>query len=364
MRLRKNKRSNHWKAIISKEIATVFAIVWYIKVELLRTKQLPPYITYTQIDKVPELRRDVHQQASSIYSRLYRSNDKASKFHVADTKQKNLDGKVGTISSYDTDKSCYIVQVSDNKQGNSINSTELALSPEYMEPCSYAKLGSVASSAAYDSCQVNIKNHFASTFPHAPPSLTFWPCVFSEIGGHSHTPHMEGENERTKLMTMLEKKEIIVNSEAKQLQEQQLELEKGLSKMYSTRQPVQKRPRTIIQQKKNRQSASCNEQIECVWKARMQYAISKHGQKRDYSREKKDDEYMFTFPFATADNSLHSCCTDLKEFCNESEGNDIPDSFYGQNHFAASIIVDETSIKSVRPGYNMDNDMMDFGLSW
>ena len=250
MQLRKNKRSNHWKAIISKEIATVFAIVWYIKVELLRTKQLPPYITYTQIDKVPELRRDVHQQASSIYSRLYRSNDKASKFHVADTKQKNLDGKVGTISSYDTDKSCYIVQVSDNKQGNSINSTELYLLPEYMEPFSHTMLSSVTSSAAYDSCQVNIKNHFASTFPHAPPSLTFWPCVFSEIGGHSHTPHMEGDNERTKLMKMLEKKEIIVNSEAKQLQEQQLELEKGLSKMYSTRQPVQKRPRTIIQQKK------------------------------------------------------------------------------------------------------------------
>ena len=45
---------------------------------------------------------------------------------------------------------------------------------------------------------------------------------------------------------------------------------------------------------------------------------------------------MFTFPFVTVDNSLHSCCTDLKELCNESEGNDIPDSFYGQNHFAAS----------------------------
>ena len=119
-----------------------------------------------------------------------------------------------------------------------------------MEPCSYTMVGSVTSSATCDSCQVNIKNHFASTFPHAPPSLTFWPCVFSEIGGHSHTPHMEGENERTKLMTMLEKKEIIVNSEAKQLQEQQLELEKGLSKMYSTRQPVQKRPRTITRQKK------------------------------------------------------------------------------------------------------------------
>ena len=79
---------------------------------------------------------------------------------------------------------------------------------------------------------------------------------------------------------------------------------------------------------------------------------------------KKNDGHMFTFPFVTVDNSLHSCCTDLKEFCNEPEGNDIPDSFYGQNHFAPSIIIDETSIKSVRNGYNMDNNMMDFGLSW
>ena len=114
MQSRKNKRSNHWKPIIAKEIATVLAIMWYIKVELFRTKQLPPYITYNNIDQIPPLRRDVRQQASCIYSRLYRKNDKASKFFIADTGQKNLDGKVGTISSYDAAKCCYIVQVGDN----------------------------------------------------------------------------------------------------------------------------------------------------------------------------------------------------------------------------------------------------------
>ena len=205
MQSRKNKRSNHWKPIIAKEIATVLAIVWYIKLELLRTKQLPHYITYTGIDKVPQLSMDIYKQASSVYSRLYRKDDKASKFFIADTGQRNLDGKVGTISSYNTVKCCYIVQVSDKNHRNSIASTELCLSPVHMEPFSWTTVGTHTSSAAYDSCQVNIKNHFASSFPHASPSVTFWPCVFSEIGGHSHSPHTEGENQQNKLMIMLKK---------------------------------------------------------------------------------------------------------------------------------------------------------------
>ena len=149
------------------------------------------------------------------------------------------------ISSYDTIKCCYIVQVSDNNHRNSISSTELFLSPENMEPFSWTMIATHTSSAACDSYQVNIKNHFASSFPHASPSVTFWSCVFSEIGGHSQSPHMEGENQRSKLMSMLEKKEQIADSEAKKVQDQQLEFKKGFSKMCLTRQPAQNRPRTI-----------------------------------------------------------------------------------------------------------------------
>lgn len=203
---RKGRRLNHWKALIAKEIATVLAIIWYIKVKLLRTKQLLHYITYGGIDKVPLLMTVIHKQASFVYSHLYRKDDKASKCFIADTGEKNLDGKVGTISSYDTIKCCYIVQVSDNNHRNSISSTELFLLPENMEPFSWTTIATHTSSAACDLCQVNIKNHFASSFPHASPSVTFWPCVLSEIGGHSQSPHTEGENQRNKLMSMLEKK--------------------------------------------------------------------------------------------------------------------------------------------------------------
>ena len=100
---RKGRRLNHWKAIIAKEITTVLAIVWYIKVELLRTKQLPHYITYGTIDRAPPLMTDIHKQASFVYSHLYRKDDNASKCVIADT-EKNIDGKVGMISSYDTIK--------------------------------------------------------------------------------------------------------------------------------------------------------------------------------------------------------------------------------------------------------------------
>ena len=83
-----------------------------------------------------------------------------------------------------------------------------------MEPFSWTMIVTHTSSVARDLCQVNVKNYFVSGFPHASPSVAFWPCVFSEIGGHSQSPHTEGENQRSKLMSMLEKKEQIADSEA------------------------------------------------------------------------------------------------------------------------------------------------------
>ena len=189
--------------------------------------------------------------------------------------EKFLDGKVGMISSYDTIKCYYIVQVSNNNHRNSISSTELFLSPENMEPFSWTTIATHTSSAACDSCQVNIKNHFASSFPHASPSVTFWSCVFSEIGGHSQSPHTEGENQRSKLMSMLEKKERIADSEAKKVRDHQLEFEKGFSKMCSTRQPAQNRPRTITRQKPKKLNPSLNLQIKSFWKQKSSMLLQK-----------------------------------------------------------------------------------------
>ena len=117
-------------------------------------------------------------------------------------------------------------------------------------------------------------------------------------------------------------------------------------------------------EKKNNLKPSRLLQIKSVWEAKIKHIISKVGQKRDHCCDRKEHEHMFTFPFTTVDNSLHSLCTNLKDFSNHLQDDDIHDAVYSQNKFAPSIIIDANSVKSVSPGCDMDNDMMDFGLSW
>ena len=90
-----------------KELALVQVIVWYIKVELLRTKQVPTYLTYSQMDRVPSLKLDIEKQASSVYSTMYRHDDGIKNFLFADTSNNHLNGKVGVITNYDASTSCY-----------------------------------------------------------------------------------------------------------------------------------------------------------------------------------------------------------------------------------------------------------------
>ena len=238
--------------IISKEVTIVLAIVWYIKIELLRCKQLPSYITYTNMDLVPKLKADIQKQASLVYSNIYRKDDKVNKFFMVDTGRNDLDGKVGMISSYDAIRCCYVAHVRKTSQWDSSVLMELSVSPENMEPHTKVRTSTYCPTAVCDSCQIKLENHFTSSIATEPPTITFWPCVFSEIGGLSQCPHTGGKYQRDKLVSMLNEREKNANEKANQLHTQQLELEKGLSKMYSTRQPVQKRPRSSIQRKKIR----------------------------------------------------------------------------------------------------------------
>lgn len=60
---RKLGRLNYWKPFIAKEVAIVLGIAWYIKLDLLRIKQLPQYITHTTIDRMHRLNVDIQNQA-------------------------------------------------------------------------------------------------------------------------------------------------------------------------------------------------------------------------------------------------------------------------------------------------------------
>ena len=108
---RKISRSNYWAPVLARESSIVLAIAWYIGIELLRTKQLPQYINHTGINRVPCLRADIQKQAAGVHTNLFRKDDIVNKFYVADTGRKNLDGKVGLITSYGLVKCCFVTRI-------------------------------------------------------------------------------------------------------------------------------------------------------------------------------------------------------------------------------------------------------------
>ena len=73
---------------------------------------------------------------------------------------------------------------------------------------------------------------------------------------------------------------------------------------------------------------------------------------------------MFTYPFRTVDNSLHCSSEGLAEFNHHLGKEGLNDAVHGSNNIASSIIIGEESVSSVIPGHYMDNDMMNFCVSW
>ena len=241
---RKLSRSNFWKSIIAKELSIILAIVWYIKVDLLRTKQLPPYVTFSRIDMIPTLKRDIEQQATKVFADHFRNKRNAIKFHVQDTSHKHLDGKEGVILCYDQRHCRYLTEVSDRNQRTKSGTSQELLSPENMEPCDWERVKRKGQypSISMDGFPITLSNHF--TRPTiALPTVMFWPSVFTEIGGISGCPYRGGQLERDRLIKLIDEKEAMEEEKRKKIQEQQMELEKGLARLYSTRTPIESRPR-------------------------------------------------------------------------------------------------------------------------
>ena len=73
---------------------------------------------------------------------------------------------------------------------------------------------------------------------------------------------------------------------------------------------------------------------------------------------------MFTYPFSTVDNSLHYSCIGLPEVSHYMGTESLNDAVYRTNDIASSIIVDGSSVSCVTSGLEMDDNIMNFCLSW
>ena len=357
---RKYARTHHWKPLIVKELTSVQVIVWYIMVELLRTKQVPPYLTYSRMHMVPSLKSDIEKQASSVYSTMYRHDDNINKFLFADTNDDQLDGKVGVISYYDASTSCYQAKLC---QSTDVSVENIPVLTENMEPHRKICTSTYVPVACKESFQVSIQNHFPS-FRDTTPSVVFRSDVFRSIGGLTRRPDRGGNGAVERLIKLIEEREAKENEELEKVRLQSVELEKNLSRLHSTRLPMEQRPRKKIRDRRKMPKESIMVQIRSVWKAKIQHYVSQQVSNNFTHCDYREEDHLFTYPFTTSDNSLHSCSDGLSEFSELRKKSVFPDAVYVKENLVRRTVIDATSVRSLAPGQNVTEDVMDFCLSW
>ena len=105
--------------------------------------------------------------------------------------------------------------------------------------------------------------------------------------------------------------------------------------------------------------------MKSVWKAKIEHIASRGNDFEGVDGGDSDVcEHMFTHPFRTVDNSLHQSCVGLLEFSHCMEPECLNDAVHGTNDVALSAITDGNSISSVTPGREVDDNIINFCVSW
>ena len=216
---RKINRAHYWAPVIARERSIVLAIAWYIGVELLRTRQLPQYMTYTGIHRVPNLRADIQKQASKVYTDIFRTDDIVNKFYVADTGHNHLNGKIGVITLYDMAKCCYVARIGTTCHTRDYDITEISLSPENMHPYQQVHTPTHMPWPSSETCTIRLGNHFSD--PNSvSPCVTFHSDIFTAIGGIKASAHTGGQVQQDRLVKFINAKELKQHIETKNIQSQ------------------------------------------------------------------------------------------------------------------------------------------------
>ena len=172
------------------------------------------------------------------------------------------------------------------------------LCPENIEPCIKIKTITHSPGASADTCLITLENHFFVP-ADAAPSVTFQASIFFDMGDTTASPHAGGQALRDKLIWLIENRESIASDEAKRAHAQQIQLEKGLSWLFSAHAPVQNRSRKRFRQSHNVQVNAQTLQLKSVLKAKNEHIVSKSGANCDFSHNKKENEQMFSFALPT-----------------------------------------------------------------
>ena len=77
-----------------------------------------------------------------------------------------------------------------------------------------------------------------------------------------------------------------------------------------------------------------------------------------------DGEHLFTFPVHTTDNSLTSCSHGLIELGGQLHGQVHDDVIFPKTTVTDTVVITTTSIRSLSPGVDINEDTVNFFLKW
>lgn len=367
---RKRDRESYWAAFVKKELASLVLIAWYIKVELIRTAQLPPYMTMNQISRHEPLQRDIDIHAKIVYDNVYRDKER-SKFILCNHTNEKLNGKMGVITSYVKETNQFDVMISQNRYREEQSLIKLKVLSEHMEPVKqlhrrFSNDIDMSLIAKVPKYELRLKSHFHS---HSDPVITFRDEAYNQIENNiwpqldneSPASQASGAEKLTAVLFDIDQKEKEEHSR-KEMDRQRLR--DGVARMVLTQTPSRKSA--------GKRSSRCGHtpvpskkralQLHSVWKARIEHCFGRNTEDQvDCSEDgTRGTNMVFTFPFQTTDNSLSTCSRHISTL-SESVVND---SRFKRYTGMKTIIIDDKAVGSLSPTVDINDDLFDFLLCW
>ena len=354
---RKQNRRSYWRELIKIELVTILSIAWFIQVELIRTKQVPSYLTYTQMQKFPVFQKEIANQASIVYNDMYRDHE-FSKFILCDTRNDQLNGKIGFVDWYDSNKTEFHVLLCHDGSSSFDRGTPATAKTEHMESVKKVKLSEYNKKPKRDDCHVEINN-----------SLINGTCkilqvrvrhdVLEHVCKLHSAPQRQNEQAYEIMSKMLEEKEEKQREEEASITKAREDYYRNMQVFLSSHRPVEARPRKKARTIAANTNTVLSIPVQSAWKAKFEHISNTFT-----NRQQQEGEHLFTVPFSTSDNSLRSCGNGLVELMGQNNEEACHDVVYSNNMKTSPIVITTESIKSLSPGESMDEDVFNFCLKW
>ena len=233
----------YWKPLIGIELATILSIVWYLKMELFRTKKLPSYATPSQLDKLPAFQQEISNKATVVYNTVYR-NVQHGQFVLADTGNDELDGRIGFIDWYDSVNVGYRAVVCPRGCSDQRNGRHMLVRPENMEHMTKIRESQYNQEATQDVCHIGLQN----TLPQLDADtieVVFRHTVFQRICAKYNKPQSQADEPYELMVRLLDDIEQNEAKEREKVEKDRIEYEKVMEHFFSTHSPVERRPRKV-----------------------------------------------------------------------------------------------------------------------